>query len=465
MIELLSRALELVLQDSHEEGRLLSLYGMVMGQQGGDYLASNEAFDRALAIARREQDVSLELRTLAAASYVDWFHLRPYACIDKSQRVLELGQQIDDPSVQTLDYYGSAYALCEIGNIAEARQHAAACLEAGEKFHDRFWLPGALLRNVIVCMLEGDWTAAREYSDRALAIANLDPRNLGTRVILEYGVGESSRGHEFLQTLLEARRLISSVEEAGAGNGYSAVAISVAARTYNGLEGVIDAQQAARTILSSDIATPVFCQIANAGLGILAVISGDATEARQHYNALISAKGTLISQACMSADRLLGLLAQTVGDREAAVSHFEDSLTFCRNAGYRPELAWSCHDYGETLLERHGPGDRAKADSLLEESLAISDELGMGPLVERTIALQQKLASKLEATPTYPDGLTHREVEVLRLIASGRTDREIAEELFIAVRTVSTHVSNILAKTRAANRTEAARYATRNNLT
>lgn len=156
MIELLSRALELVPDDSHEEGRLLSLYGMVKGQQGGDYGASNVAFDRALAIARREQDTSLELRTLAAASYVDWFHLRPNVCIDKSHRVLEISQQIDDPSVQTLAHYGSVYSLCEIGNISEARQHAAACVEAGGKFQDRFWLPGALLRNVIVCMLEGD---------------------------------------------------------------------------------------------------------------------------------------------------------------------------------------------------------------------------------------------------------------------------------------------------------------------
>ena len=182
MIDLLSRALELVTPDSHEEGRLLSLYGMVKGQQGGVYAASNEAFDRALAIARREQDAPLELRTLAAASYVDWFQLRPHACIDRSKRAMELSQQIDDPSVQVLAHYGSVYALCEIGNIGEARQHAGACLEAGAKFQDRFWLPGALLRNVIVCMLEGDWPAAREFSDRALAIADMDPRNLGTEL-------------------------------------------------------------------------------------------------------------------------------------------------------------------------------------------------------------------------------------------------------------------------------------------
>ena len=59
----------------------------------------------------------------------------------------------------------------------------------------------------------------------------------------------------------------------------------------------------------------------------------------------------------------------------------------------------------------------------------------------------------------YPNGLTLREVEVLRLIAAGKTDRAIAEELFIGVRTVSFHVSNILNKTDAANRTEAAFFA------
>lgn len=50
------------------------------------------------------------------------------------------------------------------------------------------------------------------------------------------------------------------------------------------------------------------------------------------------------------------------------------------------------------------------------------------------------------------------------MVAAGRTDREIAEELIIGVRTVTTHVGNILSKTGAANRAEAASYATRNGL-
>ena len=48
-------------------------------------------------------------------------------------------------------------------------------------------------------------------------------------------------------------------------------------------------------------------------------------------------------------------------------------------AGYRPELTWTCCDYADTLLQRKNSGDREKAMSLLDESLAISSELGPGP--------------------------------------------------------------------------------------
>lgn len=60
---------------------------------------------------------------------------------------------------------------------------------------------------------------------------------------------------------------------------------------------------------------------------------------------------------------------------------------------------------------------------------------------------------------TYPAGLSEREVEIMRLLAVGRTNRQIADELFISLNTVSHHLRNIFAKTRASNRTEAAAFA------
>ncbi len=90
-------------------------------------------------------------------------------------------------------------------------------------------------------------------------------------------------------------------------------------------------------------------------------------------------------------DRRLGLLSHTMGNLSQATAHFEDSLSFCRKAGYRPELAWTCCDYADTLLQRDNPGDREKARSLLDESLTISSELGMRPLMERVLSRREIL--------------------------------------------------------------------------
>jgi DNA-binding NarL/FixJ family response regulator len=88
----------------------------------------------------------------------------------------------------------------------------------------------------------------------------------------------------------------------------------------------------------------------------------------------------------------------------------------------------------------------------------------MGPLLDRVIALKQSADSPPDKTPRHPDGLTEREVEVLRLIALGRSNQAIAEELVLSIRTVAHHVTSILNKTSAANRTEAAAYASRHKL-
>ena len=66
-------------------------------------------------------------------------------------------------------------------------------------------------------------------------------------------------------------------------------------------------------------------------------------------------------------------------------------IAFCRKGGFRPELAWTCCDYAEMLLERNDDGDRTKAGSLLDESLAISSELGMRPLMERVLSRREIL--------------------------------------------------------------------------
>ncbi len=82
-----------------------------------------------------------------------------------------------------------------------------------------------------------------------------------------------------------------------------------------------------------------------------------------------------------------------MGSLVQAVACFEVALAFCRKAGYRPELAWTCCDYADLLRERNKPGDREKAIQLLDESLAISSRLGMRPLMERVLSRREILGA------------------------------------------------------------------------
>ena len=103
---------------------------------------------------------------------------------------------------------------------------------------------------------------------------------------------------------------------------------------------------------------------------------------------------------------------------------------------------------------------------LLGEAGQQADRLGAAPLAAAVTALSRRARITLEpagddAPESPPAGLTSRELEVLQLIADGHTNREIGGALFISEKTVSVHVSHVLAKLGAANRAEAATIAHR----
>lgn len=459
--QLSAQALKLVPPDSHDAGRLLSNYVRLLGFQEADYEGVMMAYQRALAIAQRESDTAMEMRTLANGSIVDVYHLQYEEGLDKSLKAIGMASRVNAPQDEAVAHYSAANLNLMLGESDGSCLHAAASLVSAEKVRDRSWLSRILWANETVYFLQGDWESAREFNNRALlTVWSRDPRTLFLRATLESGLGNFENGEGYIERLLEL--MDATVPGPDIQHAMPAITIPAVARITGNQDRLDAAEKAAEIVLSSPSCTPLMALISRVGLGLIALLRLDAAAANEQYASLQSARGVMIW--LISGDRMLGLLAQTMGNPRAAMAHFEDAQAFCRKAGYRPELAWTCSDHAEALLQRNEPGDRSRAVSLLDEALSLTEALRMEPLTERVTALRKMGDATPRPTPSLPDGLTQRELEVLRLIATGRSNPMIAEAQVISVNTVERHVTNILNKSRSANRAQAVAYAARHGL-
>lgn len=158
--------------------------------------------------------------------------------------------------------------------------------------------------------------------------------------------------------------------------------------------------------------------------------------------------------------RYLGRLAGVLGRWDEALHWLERSLAICDQLGLRPYTARTLLDIAELLVRRNAPGDRVAARAMAERAIAVAESIGMLGLVPRAGAVRDAL-SKVE----IPDlGLTPRELDVLRLIAEGLTDAEVAERLSLSPRTVGSHLTSVYGKLQVQSRTAAARIALEHGL-
>jgi non-specific serine/threonine protein kinase len=191
----------------------------------------------------------------------------------------------------------------------------------------------------------------------------------------------------------------------------------------------------------------------------------------------------------------LGDVARTEGDLERAESHYQEAMTLFRELADRGGTAHTLHMLGH-IAERGG--DTGGAEALLSESEVMFRELKDQPTYSRRapatpwasgqpMTMSQALAfafqdaadrsrhSGLERIEgglrtesvdgeSYPVELTKRELEVLRLIAAGLTDAQLAEQLTLSTRTVHAHVRSIYSKLGVNNRSAATRYAIEHGL-
>jgi DNA-binding NarL/FixJ family response regulator len=151
------------------------------------------------------------------------------------------------------------------------------------------------------------------------------------------------------------------------------------------------------------------------------------------------------------------------GDAEQAVGHFLQALELLRDLDLPLDRAETQLRAGVALA---AAGERESAIERLTDGYRTARKLGARPLAARARMELAQLGERADqrhsrngTAELENSGLSRRELEVVRLVAVGRTNREIAQELFLSPRTVDMHVRNILSKLGCRSRTDATRRA------
>jgi DNA-binding NarL/FixJ family response regulator len=158
--------------------------------------------------------------------------------------------------------------------------------------------------------------------------------------------------------------------------------------------------------------------------------------------------------------RARGILQQRRGELAPAAETLQRSAELARAQGAVIQL-------GRTLAVQADVAAAAGDERLASEALEELSQIvrGIGPEVGRLNWAASRTAAAAPPTRArYPDGLTAREVEVLRLISGGHSNADIAQQLVLSVRTVERHITNVYAKISARGRADATAYALRHNL-
>jgi ATP/maltotriose-dependent transcriptional regulator MalT len=190
--------------------------------------------------------------------------------------------------------------------------------------------------------------------------------------------------------------------------------------------------------------------------------AGDLEQARVHAErALAHASEPRQPLALLAAHRLLGELDTDAGRSDDAAHHLDAALALADACQAPWERALTLIALADLRAATDAPDD---ARALLDEAQAICAPLGAQPALARIAALHAQLDAP-PAAPAYPAGLSAREVEVLRLVAQGLTDAEVAEHLFLSPRTVGQHLRSVYNKLGVSSRAAATRFAVEHGLT
>jgi DNA-binding NarL/FixJ family response regulator len=399
--------------------RALGLEGLARAKQSDDYEGGLETLRSGLALAL-EHDLTAaaaELyQRLSVAIYESADYRRAQDALDTA---LELCSATGDEGLESACVTCMIFVLRERGDWSQAAQMSRELIDAGSSV----WVAQGLL-GAIHCH-EGKLSSARRLLTPAFAAAtSINHYNMSIDTTLSLARVAAAEGAD--DEVRERMRDLTARWRDSDDHHYAVPAFRWAATFHarSGDAAGVHACADALAEIAAETAHPDGLAALAATLGEVALMDGDAeTAADQLSRAVELHRSFEMPFERAQVELRAGVALSAAGERDAAVERLSDAYRTGRKLGARPLAAEAAREVaalGESVAERLGRRAEADADGA---------------------------------------GLSRRELEVVRMLSVGRTNREIAGDLFLSQRTVDMHVRNILRKLDCRSRVEAAHRA------
>lgn len=438
-----------------------------------------EVGEEALDVARQVGDPRLEAATLVAAAIapVEVGVLQVDEGIRRLERARALAVQLDDHRTTRRAYVQQSWLLLLDGRLADAHEVA----RDGMRWAQRVGLQNTgamILSNAAwLALLLGLWDDGMNLLDlpgwEADAVMEERAALLGEFAVAR---GDFARADEALRPAFEATSQAGNAETLAFLVRPMAAAHLWQHRPGEALELV------ARVLRTNGAIAGFFPEMSLLSIGLRASadlrISADARRDRDGVAAALQGASGLVERmarrdgtpmlALERADRMTARAELARLEGHGAAGAWSAAVDAWNEIAVPYEAAYARWRWAEALLA--AGGTRRDAADVVQPAVAAARRLGAQPLLASLQALvararlpahdpETAAEAQVAQTPFTPLGLTTREEDVLRSVAAGYTNRQIADELFISESTAGVHVSNILRKLNVSNRIQAAAVA------
>jgi class 3 adenylate cyclase/Cdc6-like AAA superfamily ATPase len=383
-MRLIEQALDMVEDGTEDYARLNSALGASAGMLGNLAL-SRDAFQRAEDTAHKLGLRQLEMETVFYAQTVTMFHRQFEESIELADRAIALAGELDVPVMEGNAHFFAGGASFYLGHYAMGVEHADAARRLAARTRQPYQIASGSTARGIMAGIRGDWTGSKDALEDALEAQPFDARANAQAAYAAYQSGDLERADSFARRVAEVAASIPPGP--GVEHTYNSTLPARAAQITDRSPNATAIRASAREVLESPVpGTPLFKGMVHVALAIVANMTDDR-EAAEEMLPIIEEQGSWVPDYFIHSDHVRGLLLETLGRLDGAVEAVDAALNWLPSE-YRPLRAEATFESARLRLKRDAPGDHERARSLIDESLAEAQALGMKPLIERIMAIK-----------------------------------------------------------------------------